>query len=119
MPMKITRLYTGDDSESHFEEIEIELAESPVGLLSDKRPATGIIFRQTAADYDLDFHNAPRRQYVVCLDASVEVTIGDGTKRVFGPGDIFLAEDTTGHGHISRAVDGKVRHSLFIPIDEE
>ena len=116
--MKITRLYTGDDGESHFQDVEIDLNPSGVGLLSETFPATGVIFRETAPDYDLDFHNAPRKQYVVCLDASVEITIGDGSKRVFGPGDIFLAEDVTGHGHISRAVDGQVRHSLFITIEE-
>ncbi|NQW16279.1 MAG: hypothetical protein HQ478_02220 [Chloroflexi bacterium] len=117
--MKVTRLYTGDDNQSHFQDIEIELSPSGVGLLSEKYPATGVIFRETAADYDLDFHNAPRKQFVVCLDASVEVTIGDGTSRVFGPGDIFLAEDVTGQGHISKAVNGQVRHSLFIPIEED
>jgi hypothetical protein len=30
---------------------------------------------------------------------------------------VFLAEDTTGQGHISRAVDGKIRHSMFITLD--
>ena len=38
-------------------------------------------------------------------------------KRVLGAGEVFLAEDTTGQGHISRAVDGKIRHSLFITVD--
>ena len=32
-------------------------------------------------------------------------------------GDILLAEDTTGQGHISRAVAGKPRKSLFITLD--
>jgi hypothetical protein len=117
--MKVTRLYTGDDGQSHFQDIEIDLNPSGVGLLSEIYPATGVIFRETAADYDLDLHNAPRKQYVVCLDASVKVTIGDGSSRIFGPGDIFLAEDVTGQGHISQAVNGQVRHSLFIPIEEE
>ena len=32
-------------------------------------------------------------------------------------GDVLLAEDTTGQGHISRAVAGKPRKSLFITLD--
>jgi hypothetical protein len=36
---------------------------------------------------------------------------------VFGAGDILLAEDLTGRGHISRAVNGQPRRSLFITID--
>ena len=51
------------------------------------------------------------------LDGPVEITVGSGEKRIFGPGEVFLAEDTDGQGHISRAVDGKVRHSLFIALD--
>jgi hypothetical protein len=30
---------------------------------------------------------------------------------------VLLAEDTTGQGHISRAVAGKSRKSLFITLD--
>lgn len=50
------------------------------------------------------------------LEGGLELEIGDGTRRSFGAGDILLAEDTTGQGHISRAVDGKPRRSLFITI---
>lgn len=113
----ITRLYTGDDNQSHFEDIEVELSPQGVGRLSDRIPATGLIFRETGGDYDLDFHNAPRRQYIVNLDGAVEITVGSGEKRVIGPGEVFLAEDTTGQGHISRAVNNQTRHSLFITLD--
>ena len=34
--MKVTRLYTGDDGKSHFEEIEYELHDSPVGRVSER-----------------------------------------------------------------------------------
>lgn len=115
--MNVTRLYTGDDGQSHFEDLDYELFASGVGKLSELIPAKGMILRETAADYDLDFHTAPRRQFIINLDASVEITVGDGTKRVLGPGDIFLAEDTTGQGHISRSVDGKVRHSVFVTLE--
>ena len=75
-----------------------------------------VIFRETGGDYDLNFHNAPRRQYVVNLSGSVEIEVGSGERRVLGPGSILLAEDTTGQGHISRAVDRQPRQSLFIPL---
>ena len=32
-------------------------------------------------------------------------------------GEIILVEDTTGQGHLSKAVAGQIRHSIFIPID--
>ncbi len=115
--MKVTRVYTGDDGKSHFEDIEYGLSPSGIGLLSEVIPAKGMVLRETPADYDLDFHPAPRRQFVINLDAAVEITVGDGSKRVIEAGEVFLAEDTTGQGHISRAVDGKVRHSIFVTLE--
>jgi hypothetical protein len=116
--MKIIRLYTGEDGESHFEDIEIPLEDGgKIGMLSKLQKATGVIFRETADDYDYSWHNAPRKQYIIMLDAGVEIEVGDGTKRIINPGEILLAEDTTGHGHISRAVNRKPRRSVFITLE--
>lgn len=115
--MKVTRVYTGDDGASHFEDVEIELTPSGVGALSVPQEATGIIFRETGGDYDLDFHPAPRRQYVINLSGGVEIEVGDGTKRLIPAGEVLLAEDTTGQGHISRAVNGESRRSIFVTLD--
>ena len=116
--MKITRLYTGTDGESHFEDMDISLDNVKGSQrMSKLKDATGIIFRETSGEYDLDFHNAPRRQHVINLEGQVEITVGDGTRRIFGPGDIFLAEDTTGRGHISRAVNNQPRKSIYVTLD--
>ncbi len=116
--MKVVRVYTGADNKSHFEDVEIPLKSGgKAGFMSDLEKATGVIFRETGGDYNFDFHNAPRRQYVVNLEGEVEIEVGDGTKRILRTGDILLAEDTTGQGHISRAVGGKPRKSLFITLD--
>ena len=116
--MKITRLYTGSDNESHFEDIEIELESSgEIGQLSEKVNATGIIFRRTEPEYDYDWHNAPERQYIIMLDGAVDVEIGDGTVRRFSTGDILLVEDVDGHGHKSRAVNNEARTSVFVTLD--
>ena len=32
-------------------------------------------------------------------------------------GEVLLVEDVTGKGHLSQAVGGQVRHSVFIPIE--
>ena len=116
--MKVTRMYTGPDGESHFEDIDIPLSK---GDLADRRSepvkVTGIIFRETGGEYDLDWHNAPRRQFVINLVGEVEITVGDGTTRRLGQGDILLAEDTTGKGHLSRAVNNQPRKSIFVTLD--
>lgn len=116
--MKITRLYTGSDGESHFDEIEIPLEDSgDIGVMSPLQEATGIIFRETGPDYNYDWHTVPQRQYVITLSGAVDIEVGDGTVKRFGPGDILLAEDTTGKGHCSRAVNAQPRKSIFVTLD--
>ena len=98
--MQIVRIYSGADGESHFEDVDVEFPENgAMGRISKMVKARGVLFREVDGDYDLGFHNAPRRQYVVNLTGSVEIELGDGTSRRLGPGSILLAEDTTGRGH--------------------
>ena len=85
--------------------------------LSKRLPATGIIFRETQAEHDVDWHPAPRRPYINNLDAGVKITASDGESRVIGVDEVILVEDTTGKGHLSQHVEGKIRHSIFVPIE--
>jgi hypothetical protein len=116
--MHVHNLYVDDQGETHWRDIEIDWVEEGLGgKLSQRFPATGIIFRQVPATYDYDWHPAPRRQYIINLDAGVEITASDGESRVIGAGEVFLVEDTKGKGHLSKAVDGKLRHCIFVAID--
>ncbi|MDH4146931.1 MAG: hypothetical protein OEY23_17375 [Acidimicrobiia bacterium] len=117
--MQIVRVYTGDDGQSHFEDLDVDLEDLGArGRISKRWPGSGMQFREVDGDYFIDFHTAPRRQLVVNLTGSVEIEVGDGTKRVMGPGTILLAEDTTGQGHISRNVNGEARTCLFVHLDD-
>ncbi len=116
--IKATRIYNGTDQKSHFEEFEIPLTdEGKIGFLSERKKASGVIFRETTGDYDYGWHNAPERQFVIVLEGSVEITVGDGTTKVFSDGQIFLAEDTEGQGHKSRAINNEPRKSIFVTLD--
>ena len=116
--MKIIRLYADEKGESHFQDIEVEFeAPTPSGRVSARQPATGIIFREVPGEYDLDWHPAPRRQYIINLDAGVQLTASDGEVRRVKAGDVVLVEDTWGKGHLSKAIDNKARHCVFVPID--
>lgn len=114
--MKIVRLYTGADNESHFEDIDVELSPVRHMKVSELQPAHGIVFRSAPPTHRSDYHTVPKRQYVITLSGQVEIETGDGTVRRFGPGDVMLAEDTTGRGHITRVVGGQPRHCVFIPL---
>jgi hypothetical protein len=116
--MRIHNLYTDAKGESHFRNIEIEWAEERRGSkLSKRLPANGIIFRETQAEHDIDWHPAPRRQYIINLDAGVRITASDGEARVIAAGEVILVEDVEGKGHLSQAIQGQIRHSIFVPID--
>jgi hypothetical protein len=116
--MKVHRMYADEAGESHFQDVEIPYAqETATGRLSALQPATGIIFREVSPTYDLDWHPAPRRQYVINLEGAVQITASDGEARVLGAGEILLAEDTTGKGHRSRAVGSTPRRCLFVTLD--
>ena len=54
---------------------------------------------------------------IVNLDAGVKLTASDGESRLIGAGEVILVGDTTGKGHLSDHVEGKIRHSIFIPIE--
>lgn len=116
--MRIHNLYMDENGESHFRDVEIEWAEERRGSkLSKKFPATGIIFRQTRAEHNVDWHPAPRRQYIVNLDAGVKITASDGESRFIKAGEVILVEDISGKGHLSEHLEGKIRNSLFIPVE--
>ena len=115
--MRIHNIYTDENGESHFRDIEVDWAEERRGSrLSARLPANGIIFRETKPENTVDWHTAPRRQYIVNLQSGVKITASDGESRIIGPGEVLLAEDTTGKGHLSEGLGG-LRLSLFIPIE--
>ncbi len=111
--MTVMRLYTGDDGESHLEEIDPAI--NPGWLVLQQ--ATGIMFRTTRAGFFEDYHNAPRRQYVISLSGEAEIGVADGTVFTSRPGDATLCEDLTGHGHTYRIIGDQPRVTAIIHLD--
>ena len=118
--MAIIRIYTGADGQSHFEDIEPTM--QPLGDKSEQavlHDAAGIIIRRFDTDRSNPLHNAPGRVCVFNLSGAVDIEIGDGTVRRLNPGDILIAEDVTGQGHITREVGDVPRVSVFVPLRTE
>jgi uncharacterized cupin superfamily protein len=115
--MRITRVYSDGNGDSHFGEIEISLGDSgPIGRLSERLPVNSIIFRENDAGYDYDWHNAPEKQYIVLLDGEIEIEVSDGEKRIFRSGDVIFVEDVEGRGHRTRVTNNLPRRSLFVTL---
>ncbi len=111
--MKFVRVYTGSDNQSHVEPYEPDFGERD-GTRTALEGATGVMYAHRPDGGFIDYHPAPRLQYVLYLTASVEIGLGDGSSIVMEPGDVLRAEDTTGQGHTSTIRQGGV--CAFVPI---
>jgi quercetin dioxygenase-like cupin family protein len=119
----ILRVYTGNDGKSHIEEVELALqpfvdTEGAYGEGTPLQDANGITFRLAPPGYVLEWHCAPRRQYTITLQGRAEIEVGDGTIKPVGPGDVLLAEDLTGQGHITRVVGNQPRLYAVVPLGD-
>jgi quercetin dioxygenase-like cupin family protein len=106
------RLYTGADGNSHLEPIDL-------GATPDWKKGlatTQITFNEWPVGRFIDWHPAPRRQFVIILSGQLEIGLGDGSKQVFGPGDARLVEDTTGKGHTTRVVGNQQVITATVPL---
>ena len=110
--MKVVRIYTGTDNQTHFEDLDV----GTFATLSAQVGTGPVRLNQGPAKSMSDFHNTPRRQYVVMMSGQMEIEIGDGAKRMLDPGDVLVAEDLTGKGHITRGVGEQPRLSLAVPL---
>jgi quercetin dioxygenase-like cupin family protein len=106
------RLYTGADGQSHVEKIDWRAAPD----WTKGMRTTQISFGEWPVGKFLDWHPAPRRQFVIILSGQLEIGLGDGTKHVFGPGDARLVEDTTGKGHTTRQLGNEPCVTATIPL---
>lgn len=103
--MNIIKLYTKKDSKSYFKEIDIQTEKELVlGHYSKLYHATGMQFREFEKNAFYDWHNAPQKQYIVYLEGEVEIESSNGEKRIFKSGDVLLAMDLNGKGHVTRTL---------------
>jgi quercetin dioxygenase-like cupin family protein len=118
---KIWRVYSGSDGQSHIAEMSLAMKpfvdiEGAHGETTEIQSVTGIAFRVAPPGYVLGWHCAPRRQYSIALSGSAEIEVGDGTVARIGPGDVVLAEDLTGQGHVTRVVGDQPRFYAIVPL---
>ena len=104
------RVHTTPDGASHFQDVDVPMAPAvyvagiPPVDVATAQAATKLQFAHVGAGYTSDWHPAPCRQFVLILAGVIEVTVADGETRSFGPGSVFLVEDTDGAGHQTRTV---------------
>ncbi len=108
--MKYVTIYIDGKKVTHFKDETIQFTSTnfappapPVGL-SNYTAVSQLVFFHLPAGWFGDWHPAPKKQFFCCLQGTVELIAGDGEKRTFGQGDVFLLEDTAGKGHTTRVI---------------
>ena len=116
--IRCVRLWAGEDGISHFEEGHIELGPGPRrDVASVRASAATVSFQETPAGGTLPWHPAPIRQIVLTLGGTLEFEMGDGTTFILRPGDVLLAEDTTGGGHSWRIVGDEPWRRAYVVLE--
>ena len=123
--MRYPRIFAGPDGVSHFD--EVELAFTPVEYVpghpamdvTAAESAGGILFIRIPAGGHVTWHPSPRVQFSITLGGEIEVTTGDGERRRFGPGSVYLSADTTGEGHDTRVISAEPWLVAVVPMAEQ
>lgn len=114
----LQRMYTAKDEKSYFRAFD-ELFSAPSGVWTPIKPILGFRFCSFAPGFFIDWHPEAGNQLVMILTGTLELEVGGGEGEIsmFGPGDICLAEDLTGQGHIDR-MHGHTTLSIILIEDE-
>ena len=94
------RMYADDNAIARWEEIDLAKAPS----WTEGIDANQLRFGSRPPGVLQDWHPAPQRQFGGILSGQLEIGFEDGSKKIFGPGDARLVEDTTGKGHTTIAL---------------
>jgi mannose-6-phosphate isomerase-like protein (cupin superfamily) len=118
-----TTVATDESGQSRFED-----GRAPMTLMEFSPPAGPLDFASLgesssvaviASDDDWRGdvpHPAPARQLMVVLQGRGAITVSDGERREFGPGECVLVEETSGAGHASH-FSGETR-VLVVRLDQ-
>ena len=83
--IRLVRLSTGADGQSQVSEEEVELEPAGTDRASAWVPAREVRFQESPPGAELDWHVAPRRQYVITLSGVLEFTTRRGRGLPGGP----------------------------------
>ncbi len=113
--IECVRLWTGADSQSHFEWGAIELVAGARGdFLSGKIGAVSVALQETNSGGTFEWHTAPARQFVITLSGTLDFVTREQEHFILKPGIVLLAEDTAGGGHSWKLIDSEPWRRVYV-----
>lgn len=119
------RLFSDDQGESHFQDIQTDLNATefapriPNLFISNAFPASQASFFGAPSGWEADWHVSSGRHLFAVISGVWEVTASNGEMRTFSQGDVLLVEDTSGKGHASRVISEVDSLALLVNLTQE
>ena len=117
-------LFTDHDGRARFREEPFALTEGkPSAELSPLMPSGGYQLRHSPVGFRSSFHCTGSPQWVFILGGQMEISLQDGSSRVFKAGEHFYSADTLPdgvafdagiHGHWSQQLGPEPLVTLFV-----
>jgi hypothetical protein len=117
-------LFTDTNGRARFREETVSLDQGkPESALSALMPSGGYQLRTSPVGFRSTFHCTGEPQWVFILGGLMEISLQDGSARIFKPGEHFYSADVlpagavfdaTVHGHWSRQVGPDPLVTLFL-----
>jgi len=117
-------LFTDHDGRARFREETVALDQgTPQSALSALMPSGGLQLRTSPVGFRSTYHCTTDPQWVFILGGQMEISLQDGSARVFQPGQHFYSADLLPpgqtfdpkvHGHWSRQLGPDPLVTLFV-----
>jgi hypothetical protein len=117
-------LYTDASGRARFREESVAFSEGTAqAMLSPLAASGGYQLRHSPVGFRSSFHCSVTPQWVIILSGQMEISLQDGSSRLFKPGEHFYSTDTLPegasfdpavHGHWSRQVGETPLVTMFV-----
>ncbi|MEL6676273.1 MAG: hypothetical protein AAFR61_28965 [Bacteroidota bacterium] len=105
--MEITRIFTDNQGDSHFEEIPVLMEDqTEIGYFSrPERKVSQMYFQNALPHHYWEFHSVEDKIQLVLIKGKLEFITSDGIRKTFRSGDVILLDDHSGKGHSLRSFE--------------
>ncbi len=116
--VEISKLEADSSGETHFSMEKVKwIYWFNSGRRTPETPVTSLQFYHLRKGLNLGLHPAPRKQFLLILQGTLEIEASNGERRQFSPGSILLVTDIVGtRGHKSRVIGTKDVFAAVMPL---